>query len=323
MGAPGNQTLVILSIAAATCGAIILFVLDGGSSSIVVGASETTPPADLAPMRPAGLVATGVPGEAQLAQAPVNPLPKIDLPTVTVPGVSRIEGGGEPDEEEVIPEEPVAPLAPGLGTTEGLKPSISGGLPTPPILPAKPLPEVTVSPRKVEIPAPVSLPPPESERCEKAMKIYEARLRSRERAMDEARIALDAEKDRVQSVQAVVEDRWKAALDTWDVARILGDRAAENCAGSPPPPGSLRGIDLGLDKVSAEDRVAQVVQIIKAMKPKAAARVIERWKHPLATTALSRLSPRVSSKIMAALPEDVARRLTVDLIRGKGLKSTE
>ena len=320
MGAPSNSTWAVLSIAAATAAAIILLVLDGGSSGFVVGASEATATADPAPLRPAGRVATG---EPQIAQAPANPLPKIDLPSVTVPGVSRLEGGGEPSEGEAPPSSPAAPTAPGLGVAPTAPAGVSGPLPTSPIQPAAMPQKVAAPPRKVNIPAPVSLPPPESERCDKAMKIYEARLRSRERAMDEARIALDAEKDRVQAVQVAVEERWEKALDTWDVARILGDRAAENCAGSPPPPGTLKGIDLGLDKVSPEDRVTQVVQIIKAMKPKAAARVIERWNHPLATTALSRLSPRVSSKIMASLPEDVARRLTVDIIRGDELKSTQ
>ncbi len=318
MGAPRNQTGIIFLIAITACAAIILLVLDGGDSSAVLGTTQVTDTATPAPLRPTGRVATGTPLDKQVAQ--VNPLPKIDLPSVSVPGVSRLEGGGQEDEES---ERSEPRLAPGLEAAKGLKPSVEGGLPTPPIVPARSLPTPVAVPRKVEMPTPVSLPPPESERCEKAMKIYEARLRSRERAMDEARIALDAEKDRVQAVQEVVEERWQVALDTWDVARILGDRAAENCVGSPPEPGSLRGIDLGLDKVSAEDRVTQIVQIIKAMKPKAAARVIERWNHPLATTALSRLSPRVSSKIMASLPEDVARRLTVDIIRGDELKSAQ
>ena len=157
MGAPRNQTGTIFLIAIAACAAIILLVLDGGDSSLVLGTSQVTDTATPAPLRPTGRVATGTPLDKQLAQ--VNPLPKIDLPSVSVPGVSRLEGGGQEAEDSESSE---PRMAPGLGAAKGLKPSLDGAIPTPPIVPARSVPKPVAMPRKVEMPTPVSLPPPES-----------------------------------------------------------------------------------------------------------------------------------------------------------------
>ncbi len=181
---------------------------------------------------------------------------------------------------------------------------------------SNPLPEM-------EMPMPVTLPKPKEAECKREIAVYEARLRARERSLEEAFLALQEEKERILQMQGLVEDRWEVAQGSWESARFFVDRSLEACAGSPPDPMDVEDLELGLEEVDPEVRVAQVVRIVKSMKPKAAARVIERWNNPLAATALSRLSPRVSSKILAQMPEQIARQLTVDMIKGKEHKYQE
>jgi len=174
-------------------------------------------------------------------------------------------------------------------------------------------------PEEVELPPSVRLPPAGSERCEKALGVYRARLRARQRTLAAAKSALEDEKIRVEEIQENVEERFEMAKSEWELAESLAEISNLSCAGDPPDPADLGGLDLGLDKIDPEARVNQVVAIIKSMKPAAAAAVIERWNHPLATTALSRLSPRIASKIIAQMPQELATRLTVDMLKGKEL----
>lgn len=168
-----------------------------------------------------------------------------------------------------------------------------------------------------ELPPPVALPNERELECNQELALYEAQLIARERSLLKAYEALQAEKDRVLQMQALVEERWATAQDSWDTASALMERSETVCVGEPPKPDARVPLNLGLEQVDPEVRVTQVVQIVKSMKPKAAARVIERWNSPLAATALKRLSPRVSSKILAELPKEVAQKLTVDLVKGK------
>ena len=127
----------------------------------------------------------------------------------------------------------------------------------------------------------------------------------------------------MEEIQDNVEQRFEVVKSDWELAESLAEISNLSCAGDPPDPADLGGIDLGLDKIDPEERVNQVVAIIKSMKPAAAALVIERWNHPLATTALSRLSPRIASKIIAEMPQELATRLTVDMLKGKELPKRE
>jgi len=169
---------------------------------------------------------------------------------------------------------------------------------------------------EVDIPAPVKLPNERELACNQELNLYEAQLIARERSLVKAYEALQAEKNRVLKMQAIVEEKWDDAQESWTTASMLVNRSEEVCVG-PPPSEKEEALDLGLDEVDPEVRVTQVVQIVKSMKPKAAAQVIARWDSPLAATALKRLSPRVSSKILAELPQEVAQKLTVDLVKGK------
>ena len=169
---------------------------------------------------------------------------------------------------------------------------------------------------EVDIPAPVKLPNERELACNEELNLYEAQLIARERSLVKAYEALQAEKNRVLKMQALVEEKWGNAQENWSTASLLVERSEEVCVGAPPSE-KEESLDLGLDEVDPEVRVNQVVQIVKSMKPKAAAQVIARWDSPLAATALKRLSPRVSSKILAELPKEVAQKLTVDLVKGK------
>jgi flagellar motility protein MotE (MotC chaperone) len=193
------------------------------------------------------------------------------------------------------------------------------------VTPEPPSPgEGTVAlPEEVELPPSVRLPPAGTERCEKALGVYRARLRARQRTLAAAKSALEDEKIRVEEIQEDVEQRFDIAKSDWELAESLAEISNLSCAGDPPNPADLGGLDLGLDKIDPEERVKQVVAIIKSMKPAAAAAVIERWNHPLATTALSRLSPRIASKIIAEMPQELATRLTVDMLKGKELPKRE
>lgn len=170
---------------------------------------------------------------------------------------------------------------------------------------------------EVEMPMPVDLPNPQEMECNRELAVYEARLMARERSLEEAYQALQQEKERVLQMQVLVEERWEKAQKSWDTASLFADRADENCQGTAPTGDRAEPLDLGLEKVDPEIRVKQVVSIVKSMKPKAAARVIENWNHPLAATALNRLSPRISSKILAEMPKELAQRLTIDMVKGK------
>ena len=154
--------------------------------------------------------------------------------------------------------------------------------------------------------------------CNQELNIYEAQLIARECSLERAYQALQQEKKRVLQMKALVEEQWDEAQDSYDVAANLMERSEDVCTGTPPDPdGPPAPIELGLDQIDPEVRVNQVVQIVKSMKPKAAARVIQRWNSPLAATALKRLSPRVSSKILAEMPKEVAQKLTTGFVRGE------
>ena len=170
----------------------------------------------------------------------------------------------------------------------------------------------------VDIPDPVKLPNEREMQCNQELNIYEAQLIARERSLERAYQALQQEKKRVLQMKALVEEQWDEAQDSYDVAANLMERSEDVCTGTPPDPdGPPAPIELGLDQIDPEVRVNQVVQIVKSMKPKAAARVIQRWNSPLAATALKRLSPRVSSKILAEMPKEVAQKLTTGFVRGE------
>ena len=170
----------------------------------------------------------------------------------------------------------------------------------------------------VDVPDPIKLPNEREMKCNQELNIYEAQLVARERSLERAYRALQDEKKRILQMKALVEEQWDEAQDTYDVAANLMERSEDVCVGPPPGPDAPpEPIELGLDQVDPEVRVNQVVQIVKSMKPKAAARVIQRWDSPLAATALKRLSPRVSSKILAELPKEIAQKLTTGFVRGE------
>ena len=62
-----------------------------------------------------------------------------------------------------------------------------------------------------------------------------------------------------------------------------------------------------------EDRIQNLVAIIKSMKPKPAARILQGWDIELAAMILMRLPARVASKVVAAMPPGEAGKLTAKL----------
>jgi len=143
-------------------------------------------------------------------------------------------------------------------------------------------------------------------------------LVQKEQQLSATQAMLLEEMERVEQIQRNVKARWKEVSAAMSAASALQISAEQNCEAWGPSalnPEDLAGQEttesaIPTELMKREERVQQVVKIMKSMKPKAAARILQGWDSELAVMALLRLPSRVGSKIVAELPPEIAGKLT-------------
>lgn len=115
--------------------------------------------------------------------------------------------------------------------------------------------------------------------------------------------ALELQNRDLEARKAQVADLAKAVGAQWDAqaARLT----------TPDP----NAIVLPANTVEANAQLDLVASIIKKMKPKAAAELMQTWKDPLQVDILGRLQPRVSSAILNVYDPTIGGRVTTELAR--------
>jgi len=143
-------------------------------------------------------------------------------------------------------------------------------------------------------------------------------LIQKEQQLSATQAMLLEEMERVEQIQKNVKARWKEVSAAMSAASALQISAEQNCEAWGPSalnPEDIAGQEttesaIPTELMKREERVQQVVKIMKSMKPKAAARILQGWDSELAVMALLRLPSRVGSKIVAELPPEIAGKLT-------------
>ena len=146
-------------------------------------------------------------------------------------------------------------------------------------------------------------------------------LIQREQQLAETQAMLLEEMERLERIQGQVSSKYKELTSARRAASTLQISAEQNCEGWGPgilSSANFAGQEGDLTADPAEltaqaERVQQLVSIMKSMKPKAAARILQGWDSELAVMALLKLPSRVGSKIVAELPPEVAGELTMKL----------
>jgi len=161
-----------------------------------------------------------------------------------------------------------------------------------------------------------------SEEVRKACgRIKDDELLSQEQYLIEEQAALIDEMERVEAIQMEVQSRWVEVRAMENAAQSLqlesetycmewgygALASAENDSAGNADPAELA------ENRKLEDRVQNLVAIIKSMKPKPAARILQGWDVELAAMILMKLPARVASKVVAAMPPGEAGKLTAKL----------
>jgi flagellar motility protein MotE (MotC chaperone) len=152
-------------------------------------------------------------------------------------------------------------------------------------------------------------------------KVKNQEMFEREQRLAEARAALLEEMERVEMIQLQVKRKWRDTLEMRQAAEASQLEAEMVCsewgtaALSRDNSASADGADpaKSADDKRLEERIEKVVRIMKTMKAKPAARILQGLDEELAATTLMRLPARVASKIVAAMPAPAAGRLTARL----------
>ena len=137
---------------------------------------------------------------------------------------------------------------------------------------------------------------------------WETSLSAREQALVRTQQALLGEMQRLDDLQKKIESRWAEAAE----ARRFAETA---CGGPVITAGPATGA-LPLTADEREVNIGRVADIVKKMKPSKAAEVVMEWDDVLAIDVLGRLSARVVTPILSAMPVDVSGRLTRRMISG-------
>ena len=143
-------------------------------------------------------------------------------------------------------------------------------------------------------------------------------LVQKEQQLSATQAMLLEEMERVEQIQKDVKTKGKEVSAAISAASALQIAAEQNCEDWGPAvlnPEDIAGQEptesaIPTELMKREERVQQVVKIMKSMKPRAAARILQGWDSELAVMALLRLPSRVGSKIVAELPPEIAGRLT-------------
>jgi flagellar motility protein MotE (MotC chaperone) len=271
----------------------------------------------------------GVIGPDGAVAEPVEPVaPEGALPDDPSSPVVRIEAPAQPDASAAVPEpivpaenvqpvQPVEPVVPGQPLEAGaevlpIAPLVPAAQPVPPIVPPAQSNAVDELGRDLD-------------RLRQQLADRQLAVEARERQVAALEAALITQMAEIQAMQANIERRWVEADSAWQAAHATLVEAEQGCVEVAPATPAIAGGVLGAPGTSLQvgvpadeqaKRVEQVVSIIKAMDPDAAARVIQSWDDTMASMALQRLPARVASKVVASLPPEHAARLTAGMIRG-------
>ena len=221
-----------------------------------------------------------------------------------------------------------APEAPGPPTADALSPGASppDAGPAAPAAAAPPAPEGLVLPFGMTwdqvtqhldpeppvtgiSPTPIRLirDPPSAEVADPQL-AWETSLSAREQALVRTQQALLGEMQRLDDLQKKIESRWSEASE----ARRFAETA---CGGPVITAGPATGA-LPLTADEREVNLNRVAEILKKMKASKAAEVAQEWDDVLAIDVLGRLSARVVTPILSAMPAEVSGRLTRRMISG-------
>jgi len=152
-------------------------------------------------------------------------------------------------------------------------------------------------------------------------KVKNQEMFEREQGLAEARAALLEEMERVEVIQAQVQRKWRDTMQMLEAAEVSQVEAEVVCtewgtsALSRDKNAPAENADPADDAHSKllEERIEKVVRIMKTMKAKPAARILQGLDEELAATTLMRLPARIASKIVSAMPAPAAGRLTARL----------
>lgn len=142
-----------------------------------------------------------------------------------------------------------------------------------------------------------------------ASQTWEGTLASREQALGRAQKALNREMERIQEMEKRVEARWVEANEI----RHFAEKA---CGGSVVVAGPATGV-VPPTPEEIEANTVKVSTIVKKMKPTLAADMLQRWDDDLIIEVIQRLSARVTSPILSAMPPEVSGRITQRMATGK------
>ena len=157
------------------------------------------------------------------------------------------------------------------------------------------------------------------ETCRQELYLTELRMRTRLRALDEARRALLMERDEVNVIHDKVEAIWKTANVQFRQVENMGAITTAYCDSEAPLPSPMTILGTTIDASSLAAKLDPMVSVFKAMKAPAAAGVLQTWPPVMAATVLQRLPARVASKITASLPPALAATLTREIAQGNTL----
>lgn len=113
---------------------------------------------------------------------------------------------------------------------------------------------------------------------------------------------------RLEAQERSLDRRERSVEEREHELRAIEERLGERSAALEEMRTSIDAMRQEVDEAHAE-RVAAVVRTVEAMKPTAAALMIEKLDGDLAIEVLQQMSERKSGKLFAALPPELAARL--------------
>ena len=147
------------------------------------------------------------------------------------------------------------------------------------------------------------LPPDGVESPEEWAKILARQSKDLERREQELQIAQQELETERKQVQVEMAEAAKAKED-----------AEKLCRGQ-----SKGGVSRALQPPEAhEERRSRVAAILKKMKPQAGAEMVSKWSDIVAIDIMWRLPARISAAVLAAMPAEIAARITRKMATGWG-----
>ncbi|MSO71613.1 MAG: hypothetical protein EXQ88_06345 [Alphaproteobacteria bacterium] len=119
--------------------------------------------------------------------------------------------------------------------------------------------------------------------------------------------------------RAALDERQQALLQREAQIEIVDKRIADKLKELDTLKRDVEGLIRKYD-AQEEKEIASMVKIYETMKPKDAARILEQIEFSVLVTLMERIKDRSSAPIISAMNDQVARRLTSELVRRRELK---